>query len=154
MRLREHPTPTGALAGRLGRAGERAFIGRGGERELAASALTADEPPFAVLFLHGPGGIGKSALLRRLSLDAEAAGALAVAVDGRAVAGAPAAFTAALAAQLGLARGDDPLAALVDGPRLVLVVDTFEQCSGLQGWLREDFLPRLPASAVTVIAGR
>jgi hypothetical protein len=154
VRLREHPAPSGALAGRLGRAGERSFVGRAGERELVAAGLAADEPPFAVLFLHGPGGIGKSALLRRLSLDAEAAGALAVVVDGRTVGGTPAAFTAALAAQLGLARGDDPLAVLSDGPRLVLLVDTFEQCSGLQRWLREDFLPRLPASAVTVIAGR
>jgi hypothetical protein len=154
VRLREHPTPAGALAGRLGRAGERSFVGRGGERELAAAALAADEPPFAVLFLHGPGGIGKTALLRRLSLDAEAAGALAVLVDGRTVAGSPAGFIAALAASLGLTPGDDPVPVLGDGPRLVLLLDTFEQCSGLQGWLREDFLPRLPASAMTVIAGR
>lgn len=129
-------------------------MGRGGERELAAAALAADEPPFAVLFLHGPGGIGKSALLRRLCLDAEAAGALALLVDGRAVGGTPAEFTAAVAAQLGLRRGEDPVPALGDGPRPVLVIDTFEQCSALQLWLREDFLPRLPASAVTVIAGR
>ena len=154
MRLREHPTPIGALAARLGRAGERSFVGRGGERELVAAALAADEPPFAVLFLHGPGGIGKSALLRRLSLDAEAAGALAVLVDGRTVGTGPAGFTAEVAARLGLARGEDPLPALGGGRRLVLVVDTFERCSGLQGWLREDFLPRLPASALTVIAGR
>ena len=28
------------------------------------AALLAQEPPFAVLFVHGPGGIGKSSLLR------------------------------------------------------------------------------------------
>ena len=131
MRLREHPTPSGALAGRLGRAGERSFVGRGGERELAAAALAADEPPFAVLFLHGPGGIGKTALLRRLSLDAEAAGALAVLVDGRTLGGSPGGFTTALAARLGLPPDEDPVPVLADGPRLVLAVDTFERCSGL-----------------------
>jgi hypothetical protein len=154
VRVRDHPQSAGALARRLGRAGERSFVGRGGERELLAGALTADEPAFAVLFLHGPGGIGKTALLQRLALDAEAAGALAVAVDGRTIAGSPADFTAAVARQLGLAADEDPVPVLADGPRLLLLLDTFEQCAGLQGWLRQEFLPRLPADALTVVAGR
>ncbi|MGV9351857.1 ATP-binding protein, partial [Streptomyces spiralis] len=36
----------------------------------------------------------------------------------------------------------------------VLFVDSFERCQGLEGWLREHFLPSLSAHTVTVVAGR
>lgn len=32
--------------------------------------------------------------------------------------------------------------------RAVLLIDTFERVHGLEGWLRERFLPRLPEGAV------
>jgi hypothetical protein len=154
VRVGHQPQRADSLAGRLGRAGERSFVGRSSERELLGAELAADEPGFAVLFLHGPGGVGKTALLRRMCLDAEAAGAVPVLLDMRTVAPTPAEFTAAVAVQLGLTQGDDPLPALHQGSRPVLLVDTFEHGSGLQAWLRQEFLPRLPADAVTVIAGR
>ncbi|MGY1673574.1 hypothetical protein [Geodermatophilus sp. SYSU D00710] len=141
------------LAARLGRAGSAAFVGRHAERELVAATLAGD-PGAAVVFFHGPGGIGKTALLRRVVLDAEASGVTAVVVDGRAVTPSPDGLLAALAEELGLPAGEDPVPALHDLGRLLLVVDTFERCSGLQGWLRERLLPRLPADALTVVAGR
>ncbi|NEK56446.1 ATP-binding protein [Geodermatophilus sabuli] len=148
------PAAAGALAGRLARARERSFIGRAAERALLAAALAEHPPGFAVLFVHGPGGIGKTALLGRLARDAEAAGATPIPVDGRTIDPTPAGFTAALAAHLGLRPGSDPLPALHAGCPPLLLVDTFERCAGLQGWLRTEFLPRLPAAAVTVLAGR
>ena len=154
MRVRDQPQQAGALAGRLDRAGERSFVGRAGERELLAAALAADEPDFAVLFLHGPGGIGKTALLRRLCRDVEARGSVPVLVDSRAVAPSPEGFTAAVATELGLPPDVDPVPALHDTARVVLFLDTFEQCAGLQGWLHGEFLPRLPADTLTVVAGR
>jgi hypothetical protein len=130
-----------------------AFVGRDAERELVAAALAGDGG-FAVLFVHGPGGIGKSALLRRIGADAEAAGVRTVTVDARTIDPSPDGFLAALAEQLALPAGEDPVPALRDLSPLLLVVDTFERCPGLQGWLRERFLPRLPADALTVVAGR
>ncbi len=41
----------------------RRFVGRQAELELVAAALAAETPAFAVLYLHGPGGIGKTSLL-------------------------------------------------------------------------------------------
>jgi hypothetical protein len=143
-----------ALAGRLVGARRRGFVGRTAERDLLAAALSGEPDDLAVLFLHGPGGIGKSALLRTMAADAEAAGLVTVPVDGREVAGTPAAFLSAASQALGLPPDADPLSALHGGPRPLLLVDTFERSTGLQAWLRERFLPRLPEGAVTVIAGR
>ena len=141
------------LAARLGRATGGTFVGRDAEREIVAAAL-AGNPDFAVLFVHGPGGIGKTALLRRITHDAESTGITPVVVDARAIEPNPAGFLSAIGQQLGLAADEDVLPALEDADRLLLVVDTFERCAGLQGWLRERFLPRLPADALTVVAGR
>ena len=41
----------------------RYFVGRLAETELFRAALGASEAPFAVLHIHGPGGLGKTTLL-------------------------------------------------------------------------------------------
>ncbi|MFD3590409.1 AAA family ATPase [Streptomyces sp. NPDC058683] len=129
------------LADRLGVARERAFVGRATERALFRTALECGEDAFSVLYLHGPGGIGKTTLLRRLGDDARAAGRAVVQVDGRTLEATPAGFSAEAAGAL-------------DTDGVVLLIDTFEQCQGLEAWLRTQFLPRLPFDAVVVLAGR
>ena len=44
--------------------------------------------------------------------------------------------------------------ALAGAALAFLLLDTFERARGLEDWLREDFIPALPAGALTVIAGR
>ncbi|GIJ46371.1 hypothetical protein Val02_32570 [Virgisporangium aliadipatigenens] len=95
----------------------------------------------AAIFLHGPGGIGKSALLQRYADEARDRGRTVVELDGRAISPTPAAFREAA--------GD----ALTDD-RTVLLVDGFEHCQGLELWLRDRFLPRLPVGVLVVLAGR
>lgn len=131
----------GSFAGRLTAARERLFVGRAVEQALFRGAL--DERPGAapVHYLHGPGGIGKSALLRRFAQEARRAGRLVVEVDGRTVPPTPEDFTAA---------AKDA----VSEPGAVLLVDTFEHCQGLEGWLWEQFLPGMPVGVVVVVAGR
>ncbi|WP_421107661.1 ATP-binding protein [Streptomyces sp. NEAU-S77] len=131
----------GSLAQRLDAARNRAFVGRAGELALFRSALDGEPGSFAVLYLHGLGGVGKSTLLRRFGEDTRAAGRMVVEVSGRTIDPSPAGFEAA-AAQVFSSDG------------AVLLVDDFEHCQALEGWLRESFLPRLPARALTVIAGR
>jgi hypothetical protein len=56
------------LADRLAAVREGRFIGRLTELDLCRVVLLAAQPLFAVLHVHGPGGIGKSALLREFGL--------------------------------------------------------------------------------------
>jgi hypothetical protein len=128
------------LAARLAAAREQGFVGRAVELDLLRDALAAGAPPFAVLHLHGPGGVGKTALMQRFAREARAAGREAIVVDGHAVEASAEAFTAAV----GPAVGD----------RAVLLIDTYEALTPLDAWLRERFLPALPAGALVVIAGR
>jgi hypothetical protein len=129
------------LEQRLRTARQRNFVGRSAELELFRAALSGDPGAFAVLFLHGPGGIGKSTLMRRFADEAAAAGRAVVEVDCRTLPPSPDAFEA------------DAVEAL-SVENAVLLVDTFERCQGLETWLLDQFLPRLPAEAIVVLAGR
>ncbi|MFD6393480.1 AAA family ATPase [Nocardia sp. NPDC060259] len=132
------------LADRLRLARRRRFVGRAGEVELFLSALDSDEPPFSVMFIYGPGGVGKTALLAELLEVAEHAGRGTMRVDGRNIEPSPAAFHAAMS------EPEDRSAQATS----VLVIDTFERFAPLEDWLRETFLPGLATNVLVVIAGR
>ncbi|MGC5004878.1 ATP-binding protein [Streptomyces sp. DT203] len=138
----DHPmNPPPSLGQRLVQARESGFVGRARELDLFRSALEGTPDSFAVLFVHGPGGIGKSTLLRRFAGLARSAARTVIRIDGR---------------SQGLSRENfeaEAAPAMAD-ERPVLLIDTFEQCQGLESWLRDSFLPRLPAEALVVIAGR
>ncbi|MFD5157508.1 AAA family ATPase [Streptomyces hawaiiensis] len=131
----------GALGDALEAARNRAFVGRTAELALFRSALAAVLGARPVHFVHGPGGIGKSTLLRRFAREAREAGRPVVQVDGRTVTPTPQGFTAAVGEA-------------VNERGTVLLVDTFEQCQGLETWLYEEFLLGLPTNTVVVVAGR
>jgi AAA ATPase-like protein len=120
---------------------DRAFVGRQAELSLFKAALTGDARACPIHYLHGPGGIGKSMLLRRFAREARLAGRTVVEVDGRTAAPTPEGFAEAAGQE-------------VNAPGVVLLVDTFERCQGLEGWLWERFLPQLPVGAIVVVAGR
>ncbi|GAB7037713.1 hypothetical protein [Catenuloplanes niger] len=80
-------------------------------------------------------------MLRRFADLAVTRGRTAVEVDGKAVIGGTAAFESEAA---GVFAAELP----------VLLIDAFEHCQGLEGWLRDRFLPRLPDRTVIAVAGR
>ncbi|QWF76772.1 ATP-binding protein [Amycolatopsis sp. CA-230715] len=130
-----------SMADRVRRLRRQGFVGRVPERRTFSSALRGGPDDPRLVLLHGPGGIGKSALLRRLADDAEELGRTAVWVHGEYAGSSATAFAEAAAP-------------VWDADQPVLLVDGFEHCQVLETWLREDFLPTVPEDAVVVVAGR
>jgi hypothetical protein len=106
-----------------------------------------------VLWFTGPGGIGKTSLLEAIAEQAdEAGGCTVVRLDGRELPSSPRAALDVVQEALGTPRGDEAVAP-PEG-RLVLLFDAYERLGALDDWVRTWLLPRLPATALTVIAGR
>ncbi len=120
---------------------ERLFVGRA--RDLEAFGDFLDRPEPEILNVHGPGGVGKSALLAAFRRTAERAGRSVTAVDGRSV---PAEPEALLAAAGGVSE--------LNRRRPLLLVDAFEELEELTRWLQEEFLPNLDTEVRVVVAGR
>lgn len=116
------------------------FAGRRAELRAFRAALSGGTAR-RVLFVHGPGGIGKTTLLLEMRARARAAGRTVALLDGREVDPSPEGFRAALAAAGGAAA-------------TVLLVDGYEHLAPVDRWLRTAFIPALAAGDVVVLAGR
>lgn len=143
------------LADRLSAARRRRFIGRTAELALFESALLAEELPFFILYVHGPGGLGKTSLLSQFARLAREAGTPVYSLDARNVEPTPEAFMAGLCLTMGIDPAASPADALAAQPgRHVILVDTYELLAPLDNWLREMFLPQLPEDLLFVVASR
>lgn len=142
------------LADRLKAARRRHFVGRDAEKQLLQSALTSDDPLFYVMYVYGPGGVGKTTLLQEFGLMAQQAGVEAVYLDMRNVEPTPDAVLASVALALGATLPADPFELLQHRGRTLFLFDTCEMLLPLESWMRERFLPELPATTLTVMAGR
>ncbi|TDO29816.1 hypothetical protein EV643_14414 [Kribbella sp. VKM Ac-2527] len=125
----------------------RAFVGRRGEVELFRDALAGR---FRVLHVHGPGGIGKTSLLRMYADVAAELGVKVVHLDGRDLEPTP----QAVLDVLGVGTIEEVGDSFAGASAAVLLVDTFEQLASLDDWFRKDLLPRIPTGVLTVLAGR
>lgn len=139
-----------SFADRLRAAHQSRFVGRTSELEAFEKALDADIPPFAVLYIHGPGGVGKTALTTEMQYRCADHNVPVHAVDARNIEPSAEAVEAALA-QAGL---DLEHPEALGEERRVVFVDTFEAWTPLYGWIRQALIPRLPASCIVVLSGR
>jgi hypothetical protein len=143
----------GTLGDLLAARRRRRFVGRTSEVELFQLALESPDPPFLLLHIHGPPGIGKTSLLDVLAGLAADAGARVIRLDGRDLVPSPPAVLQALGV-LEVPEEEGAIAGLSNSGRLVVLFDTYERLSPLDDWVRTRLLPRLPATALTVVAGR
>jgi hypothetical protein len=142
------------LAERLAAARQGRFVGREAELTFFRETMLGSPPRLAVMHVHGPGGVGKTALLDEFASVAGANGMKVVRLDGRDLQPSPHGFLRSLTNALGLPQRASPLAALGEQTPGVLLVDTYENFGPLDAWLRESFLPQLSGYTTVVIAGR
>jgi RecA/RadA recombinase len=115
------------------------FVGRLAELAAFSELLSSNSAGFRMVWVYGPGGVGKTYLCTRFAEIALAAGRTVATVDAR---------------DLDLTRDAWAEALGEPVPGQVTIIDTFERCAPLEAWLREAVLPRWPADTVLVVAGR
>ena len=118
----------------------RAFSGRGKELTAFRVASAGRTDTFTVLYLYGPGGIGKTTLLTRFADEARLGHRRVVVIrperdDRRAE----------------MPRAEVPGAGT--GPPLVLI-DDLDLADQPEQWLRQTVIPALPAGALVAVASR
>ncbi|HWF78992.1 MAG TPA: AAA family ATPase, partial [Streptosporangiaceae bacterium] len=151
--------PRRTLAARLEDRDRDRFAGRGVELAFIDRCMRAD-PPASVIHVYGPGGIGKSALLRAAARRARALGWEVLSVDGRELGPASGALEAVIrdaAVAEPEPGGRSPAFALLrkgKGGGPLVLLDSYERMTALDGYLRRDLLPTLPDRALVLIAGR
>jgi hypothetical protein len=131
-------------------------VGRDTELDVFRAALQSKAPdhPVSLLFVHGPGGVGKTVLLRQFGRLATNARARVIALDGRDLEPSPSGVLGAVRELAGIGDGAALFDALAHQRRLVLLIDTYEALTPLDTWMRELFLPQLPEASLVVLAGR
>ncbi|GAA2151601.1 AAA ATPase-like protein [Humibacillus xanthopallidus] len=132
------------LGDRIAAAQRKGFVGRADELARFTDIVTATDMPVVVVFVHGPGGCGKTALLRQFAHVSRTAGATVTSVDARELPPVAEALASALS--------PDGLPA--PGSRSVILVDSFELMAPLEGVLRDQLLPALPADSLVVLASQ
>ncbi len=121
----------------------RNFVGRAAELTVLTRALGEESTARPIVYVHGPGGVGKTALLETARRLAEGGGRCWIWVDA-----------STFPPTLPLV--EDAVAPAVDGRTtpVVLVVDGYEHLAHLDAWFGLELLPRLPRTTVVILASR
>jgi hypothetical protein len=160
----QHPR-TLTLFERLNAARHSRFVGRTEEIKLFESAIraykstllsldAATEIPFHILHIFGPGGVGKTTLLSEYTRICKQAQIQTIYIDARNIEPTSESFLNALRFVMNLAPNESPIQVLAAEAIHILLIDTYETLAPLDEWLREVFLPQLPANTLVVLAGR
>ncbi len=139
------------VADAVGQLEESLFVGRRRELDVFRGWLLSQSSQPEVLRISGPGGVGKTTLMhafRRIALDLRWRVILVDGRDFQTRQGLLAVLCDGACTEL-----DDAVAYLNDVRPLILI-DTFEELSGLPGFIREDLVPRLDTAVRLAIAGR
>ena len=130
------------------------LTGRDAELGLVRQVTAPGGP--VVVYVHGPAGIGKTALISALDACLEDEGVRRLHIAAGAVEPTPTAILMALGRVLDHKAGTvaELAAALASSKDVtVVMVDDVDTWRLAASWLREDLLPTLPASTRFVLAG-
>ena len=133
------------MADRIAAARRRGFVGRVAELELFSTLIASHDPMVAVLFVHGPAGVGKSTLLRRFGALCTETGVDVLAIDAR---DTPPTVDALRHRLAPLLADESPR------PRTVVLLDTYELLAESDARIREEIAPQLPADTLLIVAGQ
>ncbi|MFL6551552.1 MAG: winged helix-turn-helix domain-containing protein [Povalibacter sp.] len=142
------------IADVLRRGRRSALAGRDIELRLLRQIAMPGGP--LVAYVHGPAGIGKTALLSALAADFENDGVRHVRIQAGAVEPRPASVVSSLAKAFGVDAStvaDLATALSVDKGIVVVMVDDVDTWRLVSSWLRTELLPALPANMRFVLAG-
>jgi hypothetical protein len=128
------------------------FVGREKELQLFRSILQQNELSNYLLYIYGPGGQGKSSLIREFTESCSLLSVPFVKLDSQDMIPTPDGFVATLQKLLNTNNFIEYLQNL--DSKFVLLIDTYEMLSPLDDWLRTVFLPQMPDNVLTVLAGR
>ncbi len=134
------------------------FIGRQKEISIWEEWLQDEQAPLRIFYISGMGGIGKSTLMSEMLQLAQQQNAVCVWLDGRSCTQTPVEFleyvSATLQLELWQPHDQNPLEPLMTASaehRFVIGIDNYEYLSLLEGWIMKVFLPKLPASGISII---
>ena len=131
------------------------LVGRAEEMATLLRCLEGESP--FVLQIHGIGGVGKSALVHAFAARAQEQGAIAVVLDTPLIEPTERGFLQELGHAIGkdsptIDEAVDALEAM--GPRVFLVLETYEVFRLMDTWLRQTFVPALTDNVRVLLVGR
>lgn len=122
------------------------FVGRAAELAVLDHAESTPGP--RIVYVHGPGGVGKTSLLHRFAADLRDRGRPAHELDARDLPATPEHVSSALDRAGLVHRGPHPAA------RRLIVLDTFDPLLPLEPHLLPDLLRRLDPTTLLVVSAR
>lgn len=140
----------------LREARERHFVGR--ERELAQLSSWFEPGARAdvsrLYWVHGVGGIGKTSLLHQIEALALEHDLPVLTISCAHIRPSPEALMSAVAASSGASAASEIPRSLAVSEEGLLVLDGYEALGGIDDWVRERFVHRLPSGWRLLIASR
>ncbi|MCS3903358.1 SpoVK/Ycf46/Vps4 family AAA+-type ATPase [Methylohalomonas lacus] len=124
----------------------RYFVGREQELALLDAMLSGSDTQSRLLYLYGPGGIGKSTLLAECKARVAEAEQPVIDLNGY--------YLQPVSTQIEAEIRQSLAALAVDEQPVWLFIDNFDQLAAMEGWFHEVFLPQLPVNVYMVLAGR
>ena len=131
------------------------FVGRQKEVSFFENLVQDAEPPFHLIYIYGPGGQGKTMLLKQFADNCKESSIPCIHLDCRYIDPHPESFKQAFQSASPF-NGKKDVITSIDHHKgnVVLIIDTYEKLKPLDDWLRLEFLPELPGNVITVIGGR